>query len=373
MKNRPHQECYARSCQEIEDLKRRCYQGKHTEKQRRWEGFPTQHDQESRTVSLLRDQVRKISIEDSQIFCDPDSPSSCDSAHVSRRALVPSSSRKHSRESRVQRNTRENMSIPGSVFDCQLARRVPEELHNDSRNLATSSAILRSEGIERGGCEEPLQSILLPCLSVRARKSLDDRNCLVSVTNHAAGIGLVLEVAGQFRVISPRRCIWIFFPDQTEFQSWVVNFRAEICPKAKNLALALQWIKEIEAASSLKDLINPKSITGKDFSDCEELDLTMAAELERCSDKYPHFQKRIRVEEQRAQEDNRFPWGSQIVEPWQKALGKILTPNGRLENVFSGRQLGHVQEETLVVFYTRMPREMVRQRGKKWRTQEDLA
>ena len=53
--------------------------------------------------------------------------------------------------------------------------------------------------------------------------------------------------------------------------------------------------------------------------------------------------------------------------------GKILTPCRRLENVFSGRQLGLVQEKTQVVFYTRMPRETVRQRGKKWRTQEDLA
>ena len=37
--------------------------------------------------------------------------------------------------------------------------------------------------------------------------------------------------------------------------------------------------QEIEATSSLKDLINPKSITGKDFSDYEELYLMMAAEL----------------------------------------------------------------------------------------------
>ena len=125
-------------------------------------------------------------------------------------------------------------------------------------------------------------------------------------------LGLVLQVAWQFRVISPRRCIWKKFPDQTEFQSWVVNFRADVCAKAKNLALALQWIKEIEAASSLKDLINPKSITGKDFSDYEELDLMMAAELKRRHDKYPHFQKRIRVEEQRAQKDNQFLRGSQI-------------------------------------------------------------
>ena len=70
-----------------------------------------------------------------------------------------------------------------------------------------------------------------------------------------------------------------------------MNFRAEVCAKAKNLALALQWIKEIETATSLKDLMNPKSITGKDFSDYEELDWMMAAELKRCYDEYPHFKK----------------------------------------------------------------------------------
>ena len=53
---------------------------------------------------------------------------------------------------------------------------------------------------------------------------------------------------------------------------------------AKNLALVLQWIKKIEATSSLKDLINPKSTTGKDFSEYEELDLMMAAELKQCYD-----------------------------------------------------------------------------------------
>ena len=37
--------------------------------------------------------------------------------------------------------------------------------------------------------------------------------------------------------------------------------------------------QEIEATSSLKDFINPKSVTGQDSSDYEELDLMMAAEL----------------------------------------------------------------------------------------------
>ena len=53
-----------------------------------------QHDQESRTVSLSRDQIRELQerlefIEDSKIFQDPDSPSSFGSAHVSHQALTP--------------------------------------------------------------------------------------------------------------------------------------------------------------------------------------------------------------------------------------------------------------------------------------------
>ena len=56
-------------------------------------------------------------------------------------------------------------------------------------------------------------------------------------------------------------------------------------------------------------------------------------------------------------------WSTKLpsVEPWQDNKGeKILPPSGRLKNVFSGRQLGLVQEGTLVIFYTRMPREIVR-------------
>ena len=59
-------------------------------------------------------------------------------------------------------------------------------------------------------------------------------------------------------------------PDHTEFHSWIVNFRTVVCSKAKNPTLAVQWIKEIEAAKSLDDLIIPKSVTGKDFPDYGE-------------------------------------------------------------------------------------------------------
>ena len=53
-------------------------------------------------------------------------------------------------------------------------------------------------------------------------------------------------------------------------------------------------------------------LTGNDFPDYEELDLMMAAALKRCYDMHTHFRKKISVEEQRAQKDNRFLQGRQI-------------------------------------------------------------
>ena len=53
MKNRLHQECYARSCQEFEELKRSCIQEANTSIQQRLKEFIMQDDKESRTVSLF--------------------------------------------------------------------------------------------------------------------------------------------------------------------------------------------------------------------------------------------------------------------------------------------------------------------------------
>ena len=60
MKNRVRQECYARSCQEIEELKGHCCGEEHGVTQLKLNEYSMQHDQESRTTSLLRDQIRKV-------------------------------------------------------------------------------------------------------------------------------------------------------------------------------------------------------------------------------------------------------------------------------------------------------------------------
>ena len=132
------------------------------------------------------------------------------------------------------------------------------------------------------------------------------------MTHHAAGIGTCTQSAMTIPSYLSSEMHLERFPDHTEFQSWIVNFGTEVCSKAKNPTRASQWIKEIEAAKSLDDLNTPKSITGKEFPGYEELDLMMASALNRCYDKQTHFWKKISVEEQRAQKDNRFLRGREI-------------------------------------------------------------
>ena len=99
--------------------------------------------------------------------------------------------------------------------------------------------IQRREGIEKSRSEEPLQPILLPCFSVGAReKGPGDRNCLKCMTHHAAGIGTCTQSGMTSPSYLSSEMHLGKFPDRTEFQSWIVNFRTVVCSKAKNLALA---------------------------------------------------------------------------------------------------------------------------------------
>ena len=130
-------------------------------------------------------------------------------------------------------------------------------------------AIPGKEGNQKSGSEEPLQSILSLSFSVGAmEKGLDDRNCLKSMTHHAAGIGSCAQSGMSIPSYLSLEMHLGKFPDQAEVHSWIVNFRVEVCAKAKNPMRALQWIKEIGAAKSLDDFITPKWMTVKDFPDC---------------------------------------------------------------------------------------------------------
>ena len=75
----------------------------------------------------------------------------------------------------------------------------------------------------------------------------------------------------------------------------------------------MHWIKEVEIAKSIDELMTSRSIVGRnDFPDYDMLDAMIASALKRLLDKRVHFRKRVSVEEQRAQKYDRFLRGRQI-------------------------------------------------------------
>ena len=58
------------------------------------------------------------------------------------------------------------------------------------------------------------------------------------------------------------------FPDSLEFQSWKANFKTEVCSKTAVPHFTMHWIKEVETAKSIDELVASRSIAGQaDFSD----------------------------------------------------------------------------------------------------------
>ena len=119
------------------------------------------------------------------------------------------------------------------------------------------------------------------------------------MAHHAVGIGTCTQ-SGMINPSHPSSEMHLGkFPDHTEFQSWMCIFRVEVCAKAKNPTLALQWIKEIEAATSLEDFITPKSITCKEFPDYEELDFDDGGSIEKSVTISKHTSERRSVSRSR--------------------------------------------------------------------------
>ena len=103
------------------------------------------------------------------------------------------------------------------------------------------------------------------------------------------------------------------FPDSMEFQIWNVNFKNEFCSKTADSHLTMRWIKEVEIAKSIDDLMTSRSIAGRrDFPDFDMLDAMVASAMKKLLKTQIHFRKRVSVEEQRAQKHDRFLRGRQI-------------------------------------------------------------
>ena len=75
----------------------------------------------------------------------------------------------------------------------------------------------------------------------------------------------------------------------------------------------MQWIKEVESAKSIDELMTSRSIVERtDSPDNDMLDAMVASALKKLLDRHVHFRRRVSVEEQRAQKYDRFLRGTQI-------------------------------------------------------------
>ena len=103
------------------------------------------------------------------------------------------------------------------------------------------------------------------------------------------------------------------FPDTMECQIWKVNFKNEECTRTADPQITMHWIKEVEIAKSIDELMISRSIVVRtDFPDFDVLDSMIASALEKLPNTQVQFRKRVSVEEQRAQKYDRFLRGDKL-------------------------------------------------------------
>ena len=98
------------------------------------------------------------------------------------------------------------------------------------------------------------------------------------------------------------------FPTPATFACWKIRFKTEVCTCSQFPTEAMQWIKEVELVDSVDELRSSSSISMPNF---EVLDARIASALNKIIHN-SHFKRRISLEEQKAQKEDRFLRGRQI-------------------------------------------------------------
>ena len=95
------------------------------------------------------------------------------------------------------------------------------------------------------------------------------------------------------------------------FACWKTRFKTEVCTCSQFLTEAMQWIKEVEMVESVDELRSSSSTRGISMPNFEVLDARIASALNKIIHN-SHFKRRISLEEQKAQKQDRFVRGRQI-------------------------------------------------------------
>ena len=101
------------------------------------------------------------------------------------------------------------------------------------------------------------------------------------------------------------------FPTPATFACWKIRFKTEVCICSQFPTEAMQWIKEVELVDSVDDLRSSSSVRGMSMPNFEVLDARIASALNKIIHN-SQFKRRISLEEQKAQKQDRFLRGRQI-------------------------------------------------------------
>ena len=101
------------------------------------------------------------------------------------------------------------------------------------------------------------------------------------------------------------------FPTPATFACWKIRFKTEVCICSQFPTEAMQWIKEVEMVDSVDDFKSSSSTRGIPMPNFEVLDAKIASALNKIIHN-SHFKRRISLEEQKAQKQDRFLRGRQI-------------------------------------------------------------
>ena len=101
------------------------------------------------------------------------------------------------------------------------------------------------------------------------------------------------------------------FPTPATFACWKIRFKTEVCTCSQFPTEAMLWIKEVEMVDSVDDLKSSRSIRGTPGPNFELLDARIASTLNKIIHN-SQFKRRISLEEQEAQKQDRFLRGRQI-------------------------------------------------------------
>ena len=100
--------------------------------------------------------------------------------------------------------------------------------------------------------------------------------------------------------------------NSTSFLVWKIRFKTQVTTVSHFPSDDLLWIKEVEMVDSLEELKSSRSsVYGKDCPNFEMLDAKIASALNKIIQNF-QFKRKVSLEEQKAQKEDRFLRGRQI-------------------------------------------------------------